>query len=80
MYWLLVILILIPQVASAECAWVLWWQESGSPTSNTKKDVSEVAKSMQTSEWRPHAIITTMQDCVQYMYKSHKNIKKDVDK
>jgi len=40
-----------------------------------KKGWSEVAKNMQASEWKPHAVFATMQNLVQDMYKAQQTLK-----
>src|SRR5262245_60973852 len=61
MYWPMVILILvlIPQIASGECAWILWEKAFSRP-------ISTYVLSEQ--DWQPMNASTTMKDCIQKMY------------
>jgi hypothetical protein len=60
MCWLLVILILIPQIVNAESAWVLWWKESVN-SGSTKEDWI-------IGDWKPHAVFDTKKECIDDIY------------
>jgi len=62
MYWLLITLILIPQIGSAECAWVLW----------LAKDHPYLHR---IGEWSPNDVFDTKTECMEEMKKTYELFK-----
>jgi hypothetical protein len=64
MHWpmIILILVLIPQIASGECAWIHWEKLYGRPTPTSQ---------MCEYDWQPRNAFTAMNDCIQDMYKAY---------
>ena len=67
MYWLLVILILVPHIASAECDWVLWLK--------IDRVHNPPAKNVEIGQWNQNAAFDTRKECINAMARSHSIMK-----
>jgi hypothetical protein len=64
MYWLLIILILVPQIVNAECAWVVWLRQ-------------DTRHLQSIGEWSPTYVFDTKKECLEQMTKTYNIFKKN---
>ena len=78
MFWLLIILLLIPQIAKAECGWVLWWRTNivlqNKRAEDILKNIKDSTKNVEMGEWRPHAAFDTRKECIEDISRAHLSI------
>ena len=62
MWWLLILLILVPQIGNAECAWIMWLRQ-------------DIRHLQSIGEWAPSSVFDTKKECLEEMTRTYNTFK-----